>query len=233
MAFVIKSVRVTRDNAPVIVDASMTVAPGELHVLCGQNGSGKTTLLSALMGHPNYTVCGGSVVLDGDDMTGLPTHERARKGLLLALQQPPEVMGVPVGDFLRTAIAAKEGSQPKTADFARRLSDALAQLRLDPHFAERHVNVGFSGGEKKRAEMLHMLMLAPKYALLDEPDSGLDADAVEYVASALDALRAQGTGLLMVTHSAQFLARLRPDAIWTLQSGKLTRDVGSGMLDPL
>lgn len=205
----------------IIRGASFCIQPGEVHVLVGKNGAGKSTLLNASMGHPAYAVDSGQISLDGEDIAVLPTHERAKKGLFLSLQQPPEVPGVPVDDFLRTAMAAIRGARPNTAAFERELADALALLRLDPKFAKRALNEGFSGGEKKRSELLQMLMLKPKYALLDEPDSGLDQDAVGYMLTAIETLRSQGTGFLVVTHYEQVLEHLRPTTVHALAGGLL------------
>lgn len=223
--FAVRCFAVSRGESPVITDADFVVRPGEVVVLQGKNGAGKSTLLNALMGHPAYTVTAGSVVLDGKDLTALAPHGRAKYGLFLSLQQPPEVTGVPIKDFLRTAIGAMKGERPKQEDFDRALAEACGLLRLDPKFVERSLNEGFSGGEKKKSELLQMLMLAPKYALLDEPDSGLDRDAIGYAGEAIASLRAKGTGFVVVTHYDQFLALLRPDQVLTLESGAVREDV--------
>ncbi len=208
-----------RGESSVIIDADFIVRPGEVVVLQGKNGAGKSTLLNAIMGHPAYTASAGSVVLDDHNLTALPPHERAKRGLFLSLQHPPEVTGVPMKDFLRTAIAAVQGERPKQEEFDRVVAEASGLLRLDPKFGDRSLNEGFSGGEKKKSELLQMLVLRPKYALLDEPDSGLDRDAMGYAAEAIAALRAQDTGFLVVTHYDQFLQALRPDRVLTLEAG--------------
>lgn len=219
--FVVSNLNSTRDGNRIISGVNFCVAPGEVHVLVGKNGAGKSTLLNTLMGHPSYTMDSGRVTVDGCDVTSLATHERARKGLFLSLQQPPEVPGVPMDDFLRTAIAAIRGVRPNTAEFEEELAASLGLLRLDPKFAKRSLNEGFSGGEKKRSELLQMLMLKPKYALLDEPDSGLDTEAVEYLLAAIQHLRQAGTGFLIVTHYPALVEKLKPTTVHTLENGTL------------
>lgn len=216
---IVKQVAVKRGQTSVIADASFVVRPGEVTVLQGKNGAGKSTLLNALMGHPAYTITAGSVVLDDGDLLTLATHERVKLGLFLSLQQPPEVSGVPLKDFLRTALAAIKGERPKDEDFNRALLEACGVLRLDAKFVERSLNEGFSGGEKKKSELLQMLMLAPKYALLDEPDSGLDSEAIRYAGEAIALLRARGTGILIVTHYQQFSQDLKPSQVLNLDGG--------------
>lgn len=228
--FVIDNFRVSRAGVEIVHGVSLAIGAGEVHVLVGRNGSGKTSLVNAVMGHPAYTTLGGVIMMDGDDIRTLPPNERARRGLFLSLQQPPEVAGVALNDFLRTAVAATTGEQPKAVAFAASLSEQLAQLRLDPKFAERAVNVGASGGEKKRAEMVQMLALAPKIALLDEPDSGLDADALQYVANAISTLRKEGAGFLIVTHYSQFIELIHPDAIYVMRDGNIVRKGTLAML---
>ncbi len=229
MSLDFSSLHISR-TAEIVHGVSLTIGAGELHVLLGRNGSGKTTLLNAVMGHPAYTVEKGSVTIDGEDVTLLPAFERARRGLFLSLQQPPEIPGVGLADFLRSATTAIRGEHPKTVAFASALGANLAQLRLDPHFAERSVNVGASGGEKKRGEMVQMLTLAPKFALLDEPDSGLDADALHYVAEAIALLRTQGAGFLIVTHYQAFIELLKPDAIHVMRNGVIAQSGGLEIL---
>lgn len=227
---VIHDLHVTRGAAEIVHGVSFTVAAGEVHVVLGKNGSGKTSLLNAVMGHPAFVTASGSVSIDDEDITALAPHEKARRGLFLSLQQPPEVPGVSLEEFVRTAKTALTGERPKTVAFAASLSESIAKLRLDPHFAERAVHVGASGGEKKRAEMVQMLALAPKFALLDEPDSGLDADALRYVADAISELRQQGTGFLIVTHYQQFIDLLQPDAVHVMREGNIMQSGDVTML---
>lgn len=219
--FLVENLAVAREGTTVVSGVNFRIAPGEVHVLVGKNGAGKSTLLSALMGHPSFVTTEGSVLLNGQDITSVATHERARNGLFLSLQQPPEIPGVPLKDFLTTAVSAVSGSRPKSTEFDKTLAESLGLLRLDPKFATRSLNEGFSGGEKKRSEIVQMLMLQPKYALLDEPDSGLDAEAVEYMLQAVATLRALGTGFLIVTHYDHVIARLSPTIVYRLENGKL------------
>ena len=220
MSLIIKDLSVSRQQTSIIDRVSLTIAPGELHILSGLNGAGKSTLLNSLMANPLYEVTSGQIVLDDVDLTPLSTFERARAGLFLSLQTPPEVPGVPLEDFLRTSLEAIQGTRPHTIPFAKDLNDSLALLRLDPKFAKRSLNEGFSGGEKKRSEVLQLLMLKPKYALLDEPDSGLDPDAVGYLIEVIAKLRQQGTGILLVTHYAHIIEALNPNMIHELSSGR-------------
>ena len=222
MSLVINNLSVSRAQTPIINRVSLSISPGELHILSGVNGAGKSTLLNALMANPLYEVTSGEIVLDDIDLTKLPTFERARAGLFLSLQAPPEVPGVPMDDFLRTSLEAITGTRPHTLPFERDLQEALGLLRLDPKLAKRSLNEGFSGGEKKRSELLQLLMLKPKYALLDEPDSGLDPDAVGYLIEVITKLRAQGTGIFLVTHYEHVIKSLNPTAIHKLDLGNIT-----------
>ncbi|HCC84024.1 TPA: Fe-S cluster assembly ATPase SufC [Candidatus Uhrbacteria bacterium] len=222
MSLIITNLHVSREQTPIIKGVSLCIEPGELHILTGHNGAGKSTLLNALMANPLYEVTSGSIVLDDVDLTSLPTFARARHGLFLSLQTPPEVPGVPMDDFLRTSLEAITGERPHTLPFERDLQSALGLLRLDPKFAKRSLNEGFSGGEKKRSELLQLLMLKPKYALLDEPDSGLDPDAVGYLIEVISKLREQGTGILLVTHYEHVIDALNPTEIHKLDQGILT-----------
>lgn len=219
MTFELKDLQVAREGTPIVKGVSLTLAPGELVVLRGKNGSGKSTLLNAVMGHPKYVITAGSILVDGDDVTALPPHERARKGVFLALQQPPEVAGVSLKDFVRTSLAAQRGERPRDAEMEQMMTGALGAMRLDPRFASRSVNEGSSGGEKKRGEIVQLLALQPKYALLDEPDSGLDPAARQYVADAVLELRQKGTAFLVVSHAEDFVALLQPDRVLTMSDG--------------
>lgn len=227
---VIENLHVNRNSTEIVHGVSFSIGAGEVHVVLGKNGSGKTSLVNATMGHPVFAVTNGSVRIDDEDVTNMAPHEKARRGLFLSPQQPPEVPGVPLEDLLRTAKTALTGERPKTAAFSAVLSENIAKLRLDPRFAERAVNVGASGGEKKRTEMVQMLALTPKFAILDEPDSGLDADALWYVADAIAELRKQGAGFLIVTHYQQFIDLLMPDAIHVMRDGRVVQSGGMDLL---
>lgn len=219
MTFELKDLYVAREGTSIVKGVSLVLQPGELVVLRGKNGSGKSTLLNAVMGHPKYVVTAGLIMVDGDDVTTLPSHERARKGLFLALQQPPEIAGVSLKDFVRTSLSAQRGERPRDAEMEQAMTSALGAMRLDPRFAGRSVNEGSSGGEKKRGEIVQLMALQPKYALLDEPDSGLDPAARQYVADAILELRQKGTGFLVVSHAEDFVALLQPERVLTMQDG--------------
>src|SRR3954471_269721 len=173
-------------DIPILKGVTLTVKAGETHALMGPNGSGKSTLAYAIAGHPKYTVTGGTVTLDGADVLAMPVDERARAGLFLAMQYPVEVPGVSVSNFLRTSVTAIRGEAPKLRLWVKELKEAMAALEMDPVFAERNVNEGFSGGEKKRHEILQMALLKPKIAILDETDSGLDVDALRVVSEGVN-----------------------------------------------
>lgn len=223
MLLKLQNVSVARDDHPVVTDISLLIDAGEVHVLVGKNGAGKSSLFSALMGRPGFVVTNGSIVLGDEDITTSPVHECARKGLFLGLQQPPEISGITIAEFLRTALDARSGEPISSKVFDDRLREAAAQLRIDPNMLSRSLNEGFSGGEKKRSEILQMLVLRPSMVLLDEPDSGLDATALEHAVQAIDVLRSAGTGFLIVTHSAEFLRLLKPGILHVMEGGRLVR----------
>jgi Fe-S cluster assembly ATP-binding protein len=188
----------------------LTVRAGETHAVMGPNGSGKSTLAYAIAGHPKYTVTQGSLTLDGEDLLTMSVDERARAGLFLAMQYPVEVPGVTVSSFLRTAKAAVDGEPPKLRTWVKEVREAMDRLRMDPAFAERNVNEGFSGGEKKRHEILQMELLRPKLAVLDETDSGLDVDALRVVSEGVNRVVSAGqTGVLLITHYTRILRYIR------------------------
>src|SRR5690242_8484768 len=191
---------------------NLTVADDETHVIMGPNGSGKSTLAYALAGHPKYTVTSGSVTLDGEDVLSMSVDARARAGLFLAMQYPVEVPGVSVSNFLRTAVTAVEGEAPKLRTWVKDVNAALQQLDLDPTFGTRSVNEGFSGGEKKRHEIAQLELLDPKFAILDETDSGLDIDALKIVSEGVNRFRGKdGKGVLLITHYTRILRYIEPD----------------------
>src|SRR5690242_20479404 len=206
---------------------NLTVADGETHVIMGPNGSGKSTLAYALAGHPKYHVTSGSVTLDGEDVLSMSVDARARAGLFLAMQYPVEVPGVSVSNFLRTAVTAVEGEAPKLRDFMKRMRGAMSDLSIDPKFAERSLNEGFSGGEKKRHEILQLELLDPKIAVLDETDSGLDVDALKIVAEGINRFRARpGHGVLLITHYNRILQYVQPDYVHVFVAGRVVEEGG-------
>jgi Fe-S cluster assembly ATP-binding protein len=205
----------------------LTVADGETHAIMGPNGSGKSTLAYAVAGHPKYTVTSGSVTLDGEDVLGMSVDARARAGLFLAMQYPVEVPGVSVSNFMRTAITAVRGEAPKLRNFMKEMRGAMDDLSIDQKFAERSLNEGFSGGEKKRHEILQMEMLDPKIAVLDETDSGLDVDALKIVAEGINRFRAKpGRGVLLITHYNRILQYVQPDFVHVFVAGRIVEEGG-------
>src|SRR5919201_1690904 len=200
------------DTAEILKGVDLTVQSGETHAIMGPNGSGKSTLSYAIAGHPKYTVTSGSVTLDGEDVLAMTVDERARAGLFLAMQYPVEVPGVSMSNFLRTAATAVRGEAPQVRHWVKEVKQAMTDLDIDPSFAERSVNEGFSGGEKKRHEILQLDLLKPRFAILDETDSGLDVDALRVVSQGINRYRASGdVGVLLITHYTRILQHITPD----------------------
>jgi Fe-S cluster assembly ATP-binding protein len=205
----------------------LTVRTGETHAIMGPNGSGKSTLSYSIAGHPKYTVTEGSILLDGEDVLAMSVDARARAGIFLAMQYPVEVPGVSVSNFLRTSATAVRGEAPKLRLWVKEVKEAMASLGMDPSFAERGVNEGFSGGEKKRHEILQMTLLKPKFAILDETDSGLDVDALRVVSDGINAVRAAGnTGTLLITHYTRILRYVQPDFVHVMAGGRIVDSGG-------
>jgi Fe-S cluster assembly ATP-binding protein len=225
----------TADGAKEILrGVDLTVKAGETHALMGPNGSGKSTLAYAIAGHPKYTVTSGSVTLDGEDVLAMKVDERARAGLFLAMQYPVEVPGVSVSNFLRTAMTAVRGEAPKLRDFAKEMKGAMAALQIDDAFAQRNLNEGFSGGEKKRHEILQLELLKPKIAVLDETDSGLDVDALKVVSEGVNRFGAAGdTGVLLITHYTRILRYVKPDFVHVFAAGRIVAEGGPELADLL
>lgn len=212
----------------------LTVRSGETHALMGPNGSGKSTLAYAIAGHPKYTISSGAVTLDGEDLLGLSVDERARAGLFLAMQHPVEVPGVSVSNFLRTSATAVRGEAPKLRLWLKEMKAAMERLQIDPSFAQRNVNEGFSGGERKRSEILQMELLAPRMAILDETDSGLDVDALRIVSEGINRVRATGeTGVLLITHFTRILRYVRPDFVHVFVDGRVVAQGGPELADEI
>jgi Fe-S cluster assembly ATP-binding protein len=219
---------------PILAGVDLTVRAGETHAIMGPNGSGKSTLAYSIAGHPKYQVTGGSVTLDGVDVLAMTVDERARAGLFLAMQYPVEVPGVSVANFLRTAKTAIDGEAPKLRTWAGELRGAMERLQMDPAFAQRNVNEGFSGGEKKRHEIVQMELLKPKIAILDETDSGLDIDALRVVSSGIERVRAAGeTGLLLITHYTRILRYVKPDFVHVFVGGRIVEEGGAELSEKL
>jgi len=219
---------------PILAGVDLTVRAGETHAIMGPNGSGKSTLAYSIAGHPKYEITGGEVLLDGTDVLSMTVDERARAGLFLAMQYPVEVPGVSVANFLRTAKTAVDGEAPKLRTWAGELRGAMERLQMDPAFAQRNVNEGFSGGEKKRHEIVQLELLKPKVAILDETDSGLDIDALRVVSEGVNRVRETGdTGLLLITHYTRILRYIKPDFVHVFVAGRIVEQGGSELAEKL
>src|SRR6266566_2635192 len=222
------------ESQEILRGVDLTVAAGQTHALMGPNGSGKSTLAYANAGHPKYKVTSGTVTLDGADVLAMSVDQRARAGLFLAMQYPVEVPGVSVSNFLRTAVTAVRGQPPKLRDFMKEMRGAMAGLAIDPAFAERNLNEGFSGGEKKRHEILQLELLQPKIAILDETDSGLDIDALRIVSEGVNRFRAQeGRGVLLITHYTRILRYVTPDFVHVFVGGRIVEEGGQELAEAL
>lgn len=221
----IKDLHVEIEGKPILKGLTLTVKGGQVHAIMGPNGTGKTSLAQTLMGHPHYTVTSGSVTLDGQDILSMRTDQRARAGLFLAMQYPSEISGVTTANFLRTAINSLrgEGKQIPLKEFRDQLDEAMQFLEMDVKFANRYLNEGFSGGEKKRNEILQMLMLKPRIAVLDEIDSGLDIDAIKVVAKGVQSLNGPDFGALVITHYQRILSYLKPDFVHIMMDGRVVK----------
>src|SRR3989338_5176182 len=226
MSLSIKNLHISVDNKKIVHGVTLEIKPGEIHALMGPNGSGKSTLANALMGHPKYAITAGQILLDGDDITGAKVSEKAKKGLFLSPQYPPEIAGVTVSNFLRTAAGAMTGIKQNPIKFHQALIETLKSLNMDPAFASRYLNVGFSGGEKKRLEVLQLLTLNPKYAILDEVDSGLDVDAIKIVAKGINRFASVETGILLITHYQRILEYIAPTRVHIMRGGRITESGG-------
>ena len=219
---------------PILAGVDLIVKAGETHAIMGPNGSGKSTLAYSIAGHPKYQITGGSVTLDGADVLAMTVDERARAGLFLAMQYPVEVPGVSVANFLRTAKTAIDGEAPKLRTWAGELRSAMEKLQMDPAFAQRNVNEGFSGGEKKRHEIMQLELLKPKMAILDETDSGLDIDALRIVSEGVNRVRATGeAGLLLITHYTRILRYIKPDFVHVFVAGRIVQEGGPELAEQL
>ncbi len=222
------------DRKPILAGVDLTVKAGETHAIMGPNGSGKSTLAYSIAGHPKYEITGGTVTLDGEDVLAMTVDERARAGLFLAMQYPVEVPGVSVANFLRTAKTAIDGEAPKLRTWAGELRGAMEALQMDPSFAQRNVNEGFSGGEKKRHEIMQLELLKPKMAILDETDSGLDIDALRIVSEGVNRVRETGeAGLLLITHYTRILRYIKPDFVHVFVAGRIVQEGGPELAEQL
>src|SRR3989344_7575616 len=198
MSLKIEKLTISVEKKVIVSDFSLEIKPGEIHAIMGPNGSGKSTLANSLAGHPKYQVTSGSITLDGENITTLPADKRAKLGLFLSMQHPPEIPGVSVANFLRLAVAGVSGKNQNPLEFFPVLTKQMSSLHIVPDFAKRHVHGGFSGGEKKKMEILQLLLLNPKYAILDETDSGLDVDALRIVAGGINRYHNENNGVLLI-----------------------------------
>ena len=230
MSLEVKDMEVSVEDEKIVREVSLEVNPGEIHAIMGPNGSGKSTLCKSLMGNPVYTIDSGKIMVDGEDVTQEETHERAQEGLFLGFQYPAEVSGIKVSEFLKEAIDAQreeEGKGPMPqSEFNELLREKLDLLDMEEDYARRYLNEGFSGGEKKRNEILQMAVLNPKYAILDEIDSGLDIDALKVVAKGINALADDDRGILMITHYQRILDHVKPDHVHVMVDGKIVKSGG-------
>lgn len=218
----------------ILKGVNLTIKSGETHAIMGPNGSGKSTLSYTIAGHPKYEVTGGQVLLDGEDLLEMEVDERARAGLFLAMQYPVEIPGVSMANFLRTAATAVRGEAPKLRDWVKEVRQAQEELHIDKAFSERSVNEGFSGGEKKRHEILQLDLLKPKFAILDETDSGLDVDALRVVSEGINNYRDRNDGgVLLITHYKRILNYVRPDYVHVFADGKIVTSGGPELADEL
>ena len=229
-------VSVETESGPkeILRGVDLTVRAGETHAIMGPNGSGKSTLAYSIAGHPKYRITGGTVTLDGQDVLAMTVDQRARAGMFLAMQYPVEVPGVSVSNFLRSAATAVRGEAPKLRTWVKEVKEAMGSLSIDPAFAERDVNAGFSGGEKKRHEILQLELLKPKIAILDETDSGLDVDALRVVSEGVNRVRSgSDVGVLLITHYTRILRYIKPDFVHVFVEGRIVEEGGRELADRL
>jgi len=224
--FAIEDLHVNIESKEILKGVNLAINRGEVHALMGPNGSGKSTLANALMGHPRYQVTKGRVLLNGEDVLPLSADQRARRGMFLAFQYPLEIPGVKVRHFLRMAVKASKAQEPSVTEFRKQLFDKMAMLEMDRSFAERYLNEGFSGGEKKRNEILQLAMLEPAMAILDETDSGLDIDALRIVSGGINKLAGPERAMLLITHYQRILSYVEPQFVHVLFDGRVVRSGG-------
>jgi Fe-S cluster assembly ATP-binding protein len=228
------SVTTESGSIEILRGVDLTIKSGETHAIMGPNGSGKSTLAYSIAGHPKYEITQGEILLDGENVLEMSPDERARAGLFLAMQYPVEIPGISVGNFLRTAKTAISGEAPALRPWIKEVREAMTSLRMDSSFTERNVNEGFSGGEKKRHEILQMELLKPKFAILDETDSGLDVDALKVVSEGVNRVKAAGDmGVLLITHYTRILKYIKPDFVHVFVAGKVAEQGGPELADRL
>ncbi len=228
------SVEAEDTRKEILRGVDLTINSGEVHAIMGPNGSGKSTLAYAVAGHPKYEIEAGSITLDGQDVLEMSVDERARAGLFLAMQYPVEIPGVSVSNFLRTSVTAIRGEAPKLREWLKEMNSAMSEIGMDPQFSERNVNEGFSGGEKKRHEILQLELLKPKIAILDETDSGLDVDALRIVSEGINrTVEKNNTGVLLITHYTRILRYVKPDKVSVFVDGRVVETGGQQLAEEL
>ena len=222
-----------QDKGEILQGLDLEINAGEIHVILGPNGSGKSTLMNVIMGHPKYEVTGGSISFEGEDLQALRTFERARRGIFLSFQNPEEIPGITVENMLRASRQAVTGKPVKIMKFRKELKAAMEELQIEPEYDGRYMNVGFSGGEKKRNEILQLLLLNPKLALLDETDSGLDVDAVQIVSSGVRKFHNEENACLIITHNTRILEQLSVDRVHVLLNGRIVEEGGPELIEKI
>lgn len=229
----IRDLHVEVDGKEILKGLNLTLEKGKVHVLMGPNGAGKSTLVNTIMGHPHYKVTGGTILFEGEEITNTRTDERARKGIFLSFQNPEEITGITVENFLRTARSAVTGKPLKVFAFKKELEQRMDELKMDKSYASRYLNVGFSGGEKKKDEILQMLMLNPKLAILDETDSGLDVDAVRIVSHGVNQYKNADNSLLIITHNTGILEEIDADTVHVLVDGQIVKTGDAALIEEI
>lgn len=227
MSISINNLHISVENKEIIRGLDLTLEKGKVIAIMGPNGSGKSTLANTLMGHPKYKVTDGEISIDGEDITALSPDKRAKKGLFLSMQYPPQIEGVTIGNFLRVAKISQTGVQISPLDFHKILIEKMEKLSIDQDFLKRYLNVGFSGGEKKKLEILQLAILEPTYAILDETDSGLDVDALRIVAEGINQFRSSDRGILLITHYNRILEYITPDVVHIMKEGRMVKSGGA------
>ncbi len=233
MLLEIKNLKVSAEGNVILNGLNLNVDRGEVHVLMGPNGAGKSTLVNTIMGHPQYKVEEGTILFDGKNITHAPANERAKAGIFLSFQNPEEVPGVTLENFMRTSRAAMTGKPVRLFAYKKELAEKMKELSMDDGYASRYLNVGFSGGEKKKSEILQMLMLNPKLAILDETDSGLDVDAVKIVSHGVEKFKNDSNSLLIITHNTKILEYLKVDYVHVLMNGRIVKTGGSELINEI